>query len=179
LTGEAGDFWVFGYGSLMWRPDFNHVEARTARAHGYHRALCIYSIRFRGSPGRPGLVFGLDRGGSCRGCAYRVATENVDEVIAYLDDREMLNKVYVPKYLKVRLDDGRRVSAYGFVARRDHRQYAGKLPVARAAELIRQGRGPHGSGLEYVANTVRHLDDIGIHDDFLHRVLAAARAGRG
>ena len=108
-----------------------------------------------------------------------MAVENVDEVIAYLDDREMLNKVYVPKYLKVRLDDGRRVSAYGFVARREHRQYAGKLPVARAAQLIRQGRGPHGSGLEYVANTVRHLDNIGIHDDFLHRVLAAAWAGRG
>ena len=179
MTGEAGKFWVFGYGSLMWQPDFDYVEAQTARAYGYHRALCIYSIRFRGSPQRPGLVFGLDRGGSCRGCAYRVAVENVDEVIAYLDDREMLNKVYVPKYLKVRLDDGRRVSGYGFVARREHRQYAGKLPVARTAELIRQGRGPHGSGFEYVANTVRHLDDIGIHDDFLHRVLAAARAGRG
>ena len=177
MTAPAGDFWVFGYGSLMWRPGFDHVEARTACAHGYHRALCIYSIRFRGSPQRPGLVFGLERGGSCRGRAYRVAAENADDVMAYLDDREMLNKVYVPKFLKVRLDDGRAVPAYGFVARREHRQYAGKLPVERAAELIRQGWGPHGSGFEYVANTVRHLDENGIHDDFLHRVLAAAERG--
>lgn len=178
MTVKARGFWVFGYGSLMWQPGFDFVEALTARAHGYHRALCIYSIRYRGSPTRPGLVFGLDRGGSCRGRAYRVAAENASEVIAYLDDREMLNKVYEPKYLNVRLDDGRTVSAYGFVARREHRQYAGKLPVARAAELICQGRGPRGSGLEYVANTVRHLDENGIHDDFLHRVLAAAQ-GRG
>ena len=179
MTAQAEDFWVFGYGSLMWRPDFDYVEARTARAHGYHRALCIYSIRFRGTPKRPGLVFGLDRGGSCRGRAYRVAAENTEAVMAYLDDREMLNKVYEPKFLSACLDDGRRVSAYAFAARREHRQYAGKLPVERAAELICQGQGPHGSGLEYVTNTVRHLDENGIHDDFLHRVLAAARAGRG
>lgn len=177
MTGGAGNFWVFGYGSLMWRPGFDYVEAQTARAHGYHRSLCIYSTRFRGTPRRPGLVFGLDRGGSCRGRAYRVAAENVDEVIAYLDEREMLHAVYDPKFLKVRLGDGRRVSAYGFVARRQHSQYAGKLPAERAAELIVQGRGPQGSGLEYVTKTVRHLDDNGIHDDFLHRVLAAAARG--
>ena len=97
------DIWVFGYGSLMWRPNFPHRDFQPALLRGYHRALCVYSNRYRGTDECPGLVLGLDRGGSCRGRAMRVAGSDVDAVIAYLDRREMVNKVYTPRWLPVQL----------------------------------------------------------------------------
>ena len=98
-TKDSGDIWVFGYGSLMWRPDFPHVETRPARLRGYHRALCVLSTRYRGTKARPGLVLGLDRGGSCVGRAFRVAARDADRVLAILHEREMLNRVYNPRWL--------------------------------------------------------------------------------
>ncbi len=160
----------------MWRPNFPHVEAHRALLHGYHRALCVYSVRYRGTPECPGLVLGLERGGSCLGRAFRVAAEKVDAVTAYLEKREQVTGVYVPKFLKVRLEDGQRVSAYVFLARRDHSQYAGKLPAGRAAELVVTGHGPSGSGLDYLRNTIAHLDEMGMCDGPLHRILALAEA---
>lgn len=166
-----GDIWIFGYGSLMWRPDFPHVETRPALVRGYHRAMCVYSVRYRGTSECPGLVLGLDRGGACRGRAFKVAAADAEKVIAYLDEREMPNQVYVPTWLKTEIP-GRTVSAYGFVVRRDHVQYAGKLPTEKAVELILQGHGSGGPCLDYMRNTVRHLDELGISDGQLHRVLA-------
>ncbi len=177
--GGGGGIWVFAYGSLMWRPNFPHVDVRQALLRGYHRTLCVYSVRYRGTPDRPGLVLGLDRGGSCRGRAYRVAADAVDEVTAYLNSRELVTGVYAPKFVNVRLEDGECVPAYVFVARRDHRQYAGNLPPERVAELVVKGRGLEGSGLGYLQNTVAHLDEMGIRDRPLHRILALAEAKAG
>ena len=160
----------------MWRPNFPHVEARRALLHGYHRALSVYSIHYCGTAERPGLVLGLDPGGSCRGWAFRVASENVETVTAYLHKREMTHNVYVPEFLNVRLENGQRAPALAFVARRDHRQYAGKLPPERAAELVLQGRGPRSSSLDYLRNTIAHLDEMGIRDGPLHEILAIAEA---
>jgi cation transport protein ChaC len=167
------DLWVFGYGSLMWRPGFPFAEVRPALLRGYHRALCIYSHRYRGTPERPGLVVGLDVGGSCIGRAYRVAAKDRREVLAYLDEREMFAGVYARHLLPVRID-GRRVTAVAYVTDRRHAQYTGRLAPERAAALVRQGIGKEGSSLDYLRNTVRHLDELGIKDGPLHRVLELA-----
>ncbi|MFQ5849804.1 MAG: gamma-glutamylcyclotransferase [Candidatus Binatia bacterium] len=162
--------WIFGYGSLMWDPGFTCLEAQPALLRGYHRAFCIYSIRFRGTPERPGLVLGLDRGGSCRGRVFRVAAAKADEVFAYLYDREMIHEVYTPKYLPVHLSD-RTVWAHTYVANRNHQRYTGKLSLEQSARLILDGWGKRGSNVDYLKNTVYHLDDLGISDGPVHRLL--------
>src|SRR5437762_8819677 len=125
----AGDLWVFSYGSLMWRPDFPFIERVEARLIGAHRALCVYSFVHRGTPERPGLVLGLDRGGSCRGVAFRVEAQRAAATIAYLRAREQVTAVYVERRVRVRLDDEREVEALTYVVDRRHVQYAGKLPL--------------------------------------------------
>ncbi|MCB2099802.1 MAG: gamma-glutamylcyclotransferase, partial [Rhodobacterales bacterium] len=137
------DIWVFGYGSLMWRPGFTYQEMRQARLQGYHRALCVYSHHYRGTPERPGLVLGLDRGGCCVGMAIRVAARDSEAVIDYLWQREMLNDVYLPKWLPVTTDKGK-VDALCFVVRRDHEQYARGLSLEESARLVAQGYGDRG-----------------------------------
>jgi cation transport protein ChaC len=168
------DFWVFAYGSLIWRPGFAYVEREAALLHGYHRALCVYSHVYRGTPERPGLVAGLLSGGACRGVAYRVAAADKSDVIAYLDDREMIYGVYVPTWLAVNVG-GETRRAYGYVANRGHQQFAGKLGVEETARLIVGGNGVSGSGREYLENTVTHLGEFGIHDRALAKVLARVR----
>lgn len=168
-----GDIWIFGYGSLMWRPNFPYTEVGPALLRGYHRALCIYSTEYRGTWEQPGLVLGLDRGGSCRGRAMKVADKDADEVIAYLHEREMVNRVYVPKWLPVALPTGR-VRAYVFVADRGHEKFVSPLSEAEAVRLILQGRGKMGTCLDYVQNLVRHLDELGIPDGPLHRLVKMA-----
>ncbi|MBM3564757.1 MAG: gamma-glutamylcyclotransferase [Alphaproteobacteria bacterium] len=167
------DIWVFGYGSLMWDPDFPHAEIRAARLRGYHRALCILSTRYRGTHEKPGLVLGLDRGGVCVGRAFRVRGKDAKRVLAHLHEREMFHNVYDPRWLKAETPKGP-VSAYAFVVRRDHPRYVGKLPRARAVELILQGRGQRGRSLDYLRETVRHMDELGVADTALHRLLEAA-----
>jgi cation transport protein ChaC len=163
----AEQVWVFAYGSLMWRPGFAHDEAVPARLHGYHRALCIYSIVHRGTAERPGLVLGLDRGGSCRGWAFRVVQAQENEVLAYLDERELVTDVYQRKRLPITIGP-RRVAAWCYVARQDHVQYAGKLEEHRLLELVRNGAGRSGHNLDYVVSTVRHLEEMGVEDGPLH-----------
>lgn len=170
----AGQLWVFAYGSLMWEPNFPHAEVRPALLRGYHRALCILSIRNRGTEARPGLVLGLARGGSCAGMALRVAPEHHDATLAYLEQREMATHAYRPKLLPVRLGGGDAVRALAFVADPGHRQYVGDLPAEEAARLVRQGHGSYGNSLDYLRNVVSHLDAIGIGDGPLHRVLTLA-----
>ncbi len=164
------DFWVFGYGSLMWHPGFPHVEVRVGRLHGYHRRFCIYSWRYRGTPERPGLVLGLDRGGACRGLAYRVPAAEADGVLDYLYEREMITGVYTPHWLTVETEQGP-VTAAGFVVDREHEQYTGRLSLEKTAELIAQGHGERGACHEYLANTVRHLEALGLGAGSLKQVL--------
>ncbi|HVM85054.1 MAG TPA: gamma-glutamylcyclotransferase [Candidatus Binatia bacterium] len=165
------EFRVFGYGSLMWRPDFPFIDIAPATLHGYHRAFCIRSTHYRGTRQRPGLVLGLDRGGMCHGRLFRVKPEHAAEVAEILHRREMVSGVYEPRWLKVRLKDGRTSTALGYVADRKHPQYAGKLAESEIARRIRGAVGRFGSNVEYLKNTVLHLEEMGIRECSLHRVL--------
>jgi len=168
-----GGFWVFGYGSLMWQPGFPHEESQPARVHGYHRALCLWSWRYRGSRETPGLVLGLDRGGSCPGMAFRVPRRHREQALRLLDDREMGNRSYRPLMLPARLADGRRVRLLTFVISRDNPQYAGKLEFARIVEVVHHAYGERGPNRDYVLNTVDHLAAMGFP---CARLRAVARA---
>ena len=171
-----GDFWVFGYGSLMWRPGFAHVETRRARLFGYRRALCIRSHVHRGTPERPGLVLGLDRGGSCTGLAFRVPEALRDEVIAYLRSRELVTNVYRERWLPARLDDdGARVPMLSYVADPAHPQYAGPLNVEEAVAAVRGAAGHSGPNEAYILATVEHLRALGIRDHWLEAVAERLR----
>ena len=165
-----GDFWVFGYGSLMWRPGFAHTETRKARLCGYRRALCISSHIHRGTVEKPGLVLGLDRGGSCVGMAFRVPGELSDEVMGYLRERELVTNVYLEKRLPVRFDDGSRAEAVAYVVDRSHIQYAGHIDVEEAACIVSGSVGLSGRNEDYVLNTVDHLRALGIRDRWLESV---------
>nr|WP_242442924.1 gamma-glutamylcyclotransferase [Magnetospirillum sp. 15-1] len=169
---QGTDLWVFAYGSLMWNPDFDHDEARTARLAGYHRAMCILSYQWRGTPERPGLVMGLDRGGSCRGRVFRVAAPQVPAAMEHIYRREMPTGVYVPRFVPVTLDDGRRVEAWAFIARRGHPQYVAHSSPERSAALIRQGHGKAGACRDYLANTIVQLEMLGLGGAGLKRLLA-------
>lgn len=165
-----GDFWVFGYGSLIWRPGFAHVETQRARLHGYRRSLCVYSFVHRGTRERPGLVLGLDRGGSCIGLAFRVPGDLRDEVIAYLRERELVTNVYLERMLKIRLDGGGTVDAVAYIVDRQHEQYAGALDAADAAAVVRGAVGQSGNNEDYVLSTLEHLKALGIRDHWLEDV---------
>jgi cation transport protein ChaC len=169
-----GDFWVFGYGSLMWKPEFPYVKAEAALLRGWHRAFCVWSVHYRGTVEKPGLVLGLDRGGACRGRAFLVAPKDKAEVANYLHEREMVTGVYEPRYVTVELASGEKMRAATFLADPHHSQYAGKLEPARLVRIIRDGHGSAGSNLDYLRNTVRHLDELGIADGPLHRLLVDA-----
>ncbi len=165
-----GDFWVFGYGSLMWRPGFAHVETRRARLMGFRRALCIRSWVHRGTEQQPGLVLGLDRGGSCVGLAFRVPEGLRDEVLAYLRARELVTSVYLERELAIQLDQGEKVVAVCYIADRKHHQYAGNLDAVHAAEIVIGAVGQSGRNEDYVASTVEHLRALGIRDHWLEEV---------
>ncbi len=169
------DFWVFGYGSLMWHPGFPHIEVRLALLRGYHRRFCVYSHRYRGTPQRPGLVLGLDRGGSCRGLVFRVPGAEGKGALEYLYEREMITEVYLPQWLKVETAQGT-VTAAGFVVDRDHEQYTGPLSLEQTAELILQGHGASGPCVDYLANTIRHLEGLGLGAGSLRQLLALVEA---
>jgi len=173
-TVPRGDLWIFGYGSLMWAPDFPHEERKTGRAHGYHRALCILSSRYRGTPEQPGLVMGLCRGGSCWGMAFRVQAGLAREVLDTLWKREMLNNVYLPTFVSVSLQGSQRVHALAFVADTTHRQFVGELDLAGRARLVAQGIGQRGRCVDYIRNTLEHMRELGVHDPHLARIFHAA-----
>lgn len=179
-SGEA--YWVFGYGSLMWRPGFPFTEAHDAVLRGYSRSFCIYSMHHRGTAERPGLVLGLDKGGECLGRVFRVGAGHADAVTAYLDERELVNYPYLGRFLPVEIDDGeatRSIVAYTFVADTGHPDYAGDLPLGKAAELIMAASGINGLNRDYLMNTVRHLEDAGFVDDHLHALLREIESRTG
>jgi len=166
------DLWVFAYGSLMWRPGFDFAEQVPARLIGEHRALCVYSFDHRGTPERPGLVLGLDRGGACRGIAFRVAASRRETTIAYLRDREQTTHVYREVTRSVWLEDDarRRVSALAYVVDRGHVQYAGRLTLAEQVRYVRQGHGRSGHNRDYVLSTVKSIESQGFRDPKLHQL---------
>ena len=172
---DMNDFWVFGYGSLMWRPGFDYLESGAARAYGFRRALCIRSHVHRGTPERPGLVLGLDFGGSCRGLAFRVAGAQREGVMSYLRKRELVTNVYRERIVPIRLSDGRGVEAVTYVVDRGHVQYAGALTAEEAVAAIRGAAGEAGPNEDYVFNTIEHLRQMNIRDDWLEHVAAGLR----
>ncbi len=168
---EPGDVWFFAYGSLMWEPGFSPVEVQPARLHGYHRQFCVRSRNYRGTKTSPGLVLGLDRGGSCRGHALRIAARDRDEVFDYIARREMREEIYIFQQVRLVLA-ARRVDGYALVVNRDNFLYAGRLPEAEIVRTIVHSSGRRGRNMEYLASTVRHLDELGIGDGPMHRLLA-------
>jgi len=167
-----GDLWVFGYGSLMWRPGFEFIEKVPARLIGEHRALCVYSFDHRGTPEKPGLVLGLDRGGACRGIAFRVAPDLRERTVLYLREREQTTHVYREVMRSVWLDNEarQRVSALTYVADRGHVQYAGRLPLGEQLRIVRQGHGRSGNNRDYVLATVKAIEAEGFRDAQLHQL---------
>lgn len=173
---DMDEFWVFGYGSLMWNPGFAFEEKQQARAFGFRRSLCVWSHVHRGTPEQPGLVLGLDRGGSCRGVAFRVGIDNRDDVLDYLRRRELVTNVYQERLLPLALTDGRQVRAVGYTIDRSHIQYAEALGVEEAAGVVIRSNGQSGPNDAYVFNTLAHMRDMGIRDLWLEGVGAAVAA---
>ena len=174
-----GEFWVFGYGSLMWSPCFAYREKRLARAHGFHRALCILSTRYRGTQRKPGLVMGLCAGGSCWGMAFRIGARDVRRCLLQLWHREMPRRVYRPRLVPIRLRNGRRLRALAFVADPAHPAYVRELDLHGRARLVAQGIGQRGPCVDYIRHTLDHMHEVGVRDPHLERVLAAALSLRG
>ena len=170
----TGDIWVFGYGSLMWRPGFEHVARADALLRGYRRRLCVVSRHHRGTAARPGLVMGLDRGGACRGVAYRVPEAAVPETLAYLDEREIAHyPVYRRSTVTVDLGGGRRQRAVTYTVDRREADYAGALSVDQQAAIVAGAHGLSGPNAEYLRQTVAHVHAMGLRDRALEAVLAA------
>jgi cation transport protein ChaC len=170
-----GDLYVFAYGSLIWRPGFAYAAMHPALLRGFHRRFCIWSRRYRGTPESPGLVLGLDRGGACRGVAFRVPGAEAASVLDYLHDRETPpseEAVYERRVLRVSLlDSGREVRAVAFVADRTCDSYCRPEATAAAATISR-GSGQMGPNREYLLNTVAHLRAMGVRDSGLDRIAA-------
>ena len=163
---------MFGYGSLMWDPGFPFRRWAPALVFGYHRALCIASNRWRGTPERPGLVLGLERGGACHGIAFRVAQRDVATVLDALWAREMRRPVYRARLVRTRLPD-REVKALAFIAEPTHAAHAGALTIEETARRIANCHGARGPNLDYLVRTINHLAELGVRDHNLLRVLAA------
>ena len=162
--------WVFGYGSLMWNPDIKLAEKRTGTVTGYRRSLCLKSLVYRGTPDYHGLVFGLDKGDSCQGMAYRIAEENILSEMNKIWEREMFAGTYIPTWVKVRTKHGS-VSAVTFVINHKHEHYIPNLEVEEIVERVVRAQGICGSCHEYVQNTVKSLHHLGLRDHYLEHLL--------
>ena len=167
--------YVFGYGSLMWRPGFNYVRSQHATVRGRHRRLCVYSWVHRGTQARPGLVLGLDRGGACRGVVFEVAPADREAVVGYLRAREQVTMVYLERTVAATCPDGSVVQALTYVVDRSHPQYAGRLSLEDTLAQVRGAVGQSGRNEDYVLSTADHLADAGIADPRLHTLAAMLR----
>lgn len=168
--------WVFGYGSLMWRPGFSYLTRSPAVLHGRRRAFCIYSVHHRGTYERPGLVLGLTGGGSVRGAAYQVADADWPEVYAYLMEREQPTETYVEAQVRVRLPGGANVTALTFLSDRGHAQWAGDLTLDQQAAMIAGATGVSGRNIDYLRDLVGHLRADGARDRVMESLLARVEA---
>jgi len=169
------EYWVFGYGSLMWRPGFDYLQSQPAVLTGFHRSLSVYSHVHRGTAEKPGLVFGLDHGGSCHGIAYCVAPEKWSQTVEYLQAREQVTAVYLESNETITLtqDHHRPVNALTYLVDRDHQQYAGRLNFDQQLQFIKQGHGQSGKCLDYVIATAHHLEELGVEDGELQALAKA------
>lgn len=174
-NGQQGR-WVFGYGSLMWRPGFDFEERVPAMLHGRRRAFCIYSVHHRGTHQRKGLVLGLAPGGAVRGLAYRVAEARWAETYAYLREREQPTETYVEASAQIRLIDGRRVPVLVFLSDTAHPQWAGVMDPERQAQMIAGASGLSGRNVDYLRDLVEHLRIEGVHDRAMETLLARVEA---
>ncbi|NBP72119.1 MAG: gamma-glutamylcyclotransferase [Alphaproteobacteria bacterium] len=175
---EPGGFWFFGYGSLMWDPPFPAAETQRARIYGYHRSFCINSETYRGTPEKPGLSLGLDRAGSCTGIAFRISKSARAEAIREIEAREMVDDpIYICRRVALHLSNGP-VSGYALVVNHADRTFAGRLSFEETARRIAVSRGDRGPNIDYLANTVAHLDDMGIPEGHLHALLRRAQTIR-
>lgn len=176
-----GDFWVFGYGSLIWRPGFEYLQEQKALLYGKHRSLCVHSYFHRGSPEAPGLVLGLDHGGSCQGLARLIESAKADVVIAYLRERELVTNVYKEQWVKLTLQDGRSVTALTYVVDRRHKQYAHINQLNKILDRVIDAKGHSGPNIEYVNNTILSLNKLGIKDrplELIHKKLQEMQVNR-
>ena len=162
--------WVFAYGSLIWNPAFHFVEQKEVKLYGYHRSFCLQTPIGRGSPDCPGLVLGLDRGGSVSGVALRIDEAHAEEELDIIWSREMLAGSYRPTWVKLKGADGTDFCAIAFVMRRDCERYAGHLTEEETANRIAQAKGSLGPCSDYLENTVSALDRIGITRTQLHKL---------
>lgn len=173
----TGDVWLFGYGSLIWNPAIEFAEKRNATVRGLHRRFCLRTELGRGTPDLPGLVLGLDRGGQCRGVAFRIPREIAEAELEIVWRREMVTHAYRPRWLKATTDEGP-ITVIGFVINRDHARYCGQLPDDEAAETIARACGFLGPCCEYLFNTVEHLRELGMPDAGLERLARRVVAKR-
>lgn len=167
---SSNDLWVFGYGSLMWNPGFEFVEAVQARVDGLHRSPCIYSWVHRGTPERPGIVLGLDQGGMCNGMAFRVTNSNRLRTLDYLRARELVTNVYLETTQSIELPSGERVEAVTYIVDTEHEQYAGKLSFENLIDQIKGARGGSGLNEDYFIDTVKQLEKMNIRDELMQRI---------
>lgn len=168
------DIWIYGYGSLIWRPEFDFTERRHALLHGYHRSLCLWSRVNRGTPEKPGLVFGLDAGGSCRGVAFRIDTGGAPEIMDALWRREMASGAYIPRWLNCRTKNGP-ITALAFVMNRNTDAYVRDLPEEHLLHIVRHAHGSYGPCIDYVLETD---DALRLHDIQDKRLSSLARSLR-
>lgn len=164
--------WVFGYGSLMWNPEFEYSEKVLARVHGFHRAFCIRSTLYRGTPENPGVVLGLDHGGCVDGIAFRIRPGHHAQAIERLYAREMVQNIYRDRMITARLRDGRKVQALAFIANREHEGYVALNEQQIVARLL-GCKGARGPNCEYAINTFRSLEALGVHDAHLAKLVAS------
>jgi glutathione-specific gamma-glutamylcyclotransferase len=166
---DQGDVWLFAYGSLIWNPLIHFTEKRVGTVKGHHRCFCLWSHTGRGTVEKPGLMLGLERGGSCAGVAYRIAEAEAAQELEIVWRREMLTGAYAPRWVRVNTQEGP-VHAIAFLINRTHRRYAGKLPEERVIACIAEAHGPLGACATYLFNTVNHLEALGIEDRRLARL---------
>ena len=164
------DFWVFGYGSLIWNPGFEVLKKERAKLFGLHRSFCVYSWVHRGTQEKPGLVLGLDKGGSCHGMAMLAPGHSRDEIIEYLRVRELVTDVYLECWRKVYLASGEQVLALVYRADRTHQQYASGLCLDTQTEIVRNSKGKSGHNIDYVKSTVAAMKKNGIQDHSLEYI---------
>jgi cation transport protein ChaC len=170
-----GDLWLFAYGSLVWNPQLRYRARHPALLRGWHRSFNLLSRMNRGTPEQPGLVLGLERGGTCRGLIYRIDRADAKQALRALWRREMLLDSYDPRWIRTESPVGA-VHALAFVARRDRSGYVGRLPEARIVEILASARGIRGGNADYLIQTVRALARRGIRDRYLDRLCERLRA---
>ena len=174
---KGGDIWIFGYGSLIWNPLIDFEERRYGQLFGFHKRFCLWTRIGRGSPDAPGLVLALDRGGSVKGCVYRIKAEMVADELDILWRREMLNNSYVPRWLLVRTDEGV-VRALAFTIRQGSQSFAAKMSEAETARFIANAEGFVGPCRDYLFETTDALRKEGMADAMMERLTKLVKSER-